>query len=137
MTAEQVQLVKGTWKLLRNVDPVLLGDTFYSKLFSDHPTLGRLFPSDMHQQYRKLVDMLSMIVARLDRWVEMRDEIRALAQRHAGYGVRPAHYKMVGTALLWTLEKGLGLDCTPDVRRAWISCFVLLSNEMIQFSITA
>jgi hemoglobin-like flavoprotein len=28
--------------------------------------------------------------------------------RHTGYGVKPDHYRLVGNALLWTLEKGLG-----------------------------
>ena len=48
-------------------------------------------------------------------------DLRALARRHERYGVREEHYASVGAALLWTLEQGLGLDFTPDVREAWVT----------------
>ena len=37
----------------------------------------------------------------------------ALAKRHVSYGAKPEHYPVVGGALLWTLEKGLGEAWTP------------------------
>jgi hypothetical protein len=39
MTEEQVALVKRTWRIFRDIDPVLVGDVFYSKLFVEHPSL--------------------------------------------------------------------------------------------------
>jgi nitric oxide dioxygenase len=33
----------------------------------------------------------------------------ALAKRHVSYGAKAEHYPVVGAALLWTLEKGLGM----------------------------
>ncbi len=85
----------------------------------------------MTQQYGKLVDMLSMVIARLDRLDTVTDEIAQLAIRHVGYGVRPAHYKLVGDALLWTLEKGLGKDWNEETAIAWKTCYTLLSDTMI------
>ena len=41
----------------------------------------------------------------------------ALAKRHVGYGAKAEHYPVVGGALLWTLEKGLGDAWTPERRR--------------------
>lgn len=41
--------------------------------------------------------------------------LEALGGRHAGYGVIPAHFDIVGQALLWTLEQGLGELWTPEV----------------------
>src|SRR6186997_2863724 len=137
MTDEQVQLVKQTWKLFREVDPRLVGDTFYSKLFNDTPSLRRMFPKNMNDQYRKLMEMLSTIVARLERIDELSDDITELARRHTGYGVRPAHYKLVGKALLWTLEQGLGRDWTPAVKEAWVNCYNLLSGAMISATQTS
>ena len=55
-----------------------------------------------------------------------------MAQRHVGYGVKPAHYKLVGNALLWTLEKGLGDDWTQDVKAAWTACYTILADTMIK-----
>lgn len=123
MTDTQVAIVKKTWRLLRSVDPAIVGDTFYSKLFTDNPVLRRMFPTRMEEQYRKLVDMLNMIVARLDQPDVLNDEIVAMGQRHAGYGVRPGHYKLVGNALLWTLQHGLGADWTEEVKAAWKGCY--------------
>ena len=131
MTEMQIGLVKRTWKIFRGIDPGLVGDTFYSKLFNDNPSLRRMFPKSMEQQYRKLIDMLSTIVARLEKMNELKDDITAMAQRHKGYGVRPGHYKLVGKALLWTLKQGLGNDWTKEVEEAWTTCYNVLSTAMI------
>src|SRR5262245_8383853 len=131
MTEEQIGLVKRTWKIFRGIDPGLVGDTFYSKLFNDTPSLRRMFPKNMDQQYRKLIDMLSTIVARLEKIDELSDDIAQLAQRHVQYGVRPAHYRLIGKALLWTLKQGLGNDWTKEVETAWTSCYTILSSTMI------
>ena len=40
-----------------------------------------------------------------------------LARRHVAYGVQPEHYALVGSALLWTLEQGLGDEFTPALAR--------------------
>ena len=131
MTEEQINIIKRTWKIFRSIDPVLVGDTFYSKLFSDTPALRKMFPKNMDDQYRKLMDMLSTLVARLDHLNELTDDIGAMARRHVHYGVRPAHYKLVGKALLWTLDQGLGTDWTPEVKEAWVRCYTILSETMI------
>lgn len=120
--------------MIRQVDPALVGDLFYSKLFADTPSLRHLFPKQMGEQYRKLVDMLNTVVARLERLDELSVEVADLARRHVEYGVRPAHYKLVGNALLWTLQQGLGKDWTPEVKDAWVKCYTTLSYTMISAS---
>ena len=120
--------------MIRDIDPVIAGGLFYSKLFSDKPAFRSMFPKQMELQYRKLMDMLSTIIARLDKLEELNNDIAAMARRHISYGVRPAHYKIVGSALLWTLEQGLGKDWTPDVKEAWVKCYTTLSETMINAS---
>jgi len=131
MTTTQIQLIKKSWKYLQQVKPEIIGDVFYSKLFADTPSLRKMFPKDMDSQYRKLIDMLNIIITRLERLDELSGEIAAMATRHAGYGARPAHYKMVGRALLWTLEKGLGNDFTAEVKQAWAQCYTTMADAMI------
>lgn len=131
MTETQIRLVKKTWKIFRSIDPVLVGDTFYSKLFTDNPALRRMFPGNMKMQYQKLVDMLSTIIARLEKWDELAAGLGELAQRHVHYGVRPGHYKLVGKALLWTLGQGLGKEWTPEVKEAWLKCYTAIADTMI------
>jgi nitric oxide dioxygenase len=131
MTTDQIRLVKKTWRVFRGINPATVGDLFYSKLFADNPSLRKMFPADMQQQYQKLIDMLNAIVVRIDRLEELTDEIAAMAQRHAGHGVRPAHYKLVGNALMWTLQKGLGDDWNHEVKTAWVTCYTILADSMI------
>jgi hemoglobin-like flavoprotein len=132
LTVEQILLVKKTWRMLKGIEASVVAGVFYAKLFSDHPGLKRLFPKDMEPQYVKLMDMLNTIVLRLDRLEDHAGELAEMAHRHAGYGTKPEHYKMVGSALLWTLEKGLGKDWTPDVAKAWEICYFKLSELMIK-----
>ena len=66
MTDTQVQLIRSSWKNFRALDPGVVGDLFYSKLFLEHPEFRKMFPADMKEQHRKLIDMLSYIVSRLD-----------------------------------------------------------------------
>ena len=132
MTKQQVQLVKQTWKLLREVNPALLGDVFYGRLFFKYPFLRPLFKGPMDSQYQKFVDMLSLIVARIDRPDMLVTEISALSRNHKGYGVQPSHYEDVKDALLWTLEGGLGNDWNDAVKQAWEACYDTLTQLMLE-----
>lgn len=117
--------------MLRGIDPSVVAGTFYARLFTDYPAIKKMFPKDMEAQYVKLIDMLNYVVARLDRPDELTENIAAMAERHVGYGVKPGHYKLVGDALLWTLEKGLGNDWNPAVKDAWTEAYTLLADAMI------
>jgi hemoglobin-like flavoprotein len=59
-----------------------------------------MFPKNRNEQYTKLIDMITMVVSRLDNLEELTEDIAAKAGRHVGYGVKPQHNKLVGTALL-------------------------------------
>jgi hemoglobin-like flavoprotein len=134
MNKEEILLVKKTWNIFREIDPVLVGDVFYSKLFFDMPSLEKLFHTSREEQSRKLIEMLSVIVGRLDNLEELAGEIKQLAIRHVQYGVKEHHYKAVGIALLWTLQQGLGRDWNEEVSEAWGACFQILSDTMINAS---
>ena len=105
---------------------------FYARLFELDPSLETLFRSDMDEQGRKLMQMLTVAVRGLDRLDELVPAVRALGRRHVGYGVRDAHYATVGSALLWTLEYGLDDAFTPEVRDAWAAVYGVLVDTMKQ-----
>jgi hemoglobin-like flavoprotein len=134
MTPEEIKIVKRTWKILMGIDPKIIGDAFYAKLFADHPSLRKMFPSEMNKQYIKLVDMLSSIIMSLDHLESVSSDIVAMSKGHTGYGVKPAHYDMVGSALMWTLQKGLGGEWNQDTEKAWRKCYQSLADTMIQNS---
>jgi nitric oxide dioxygenase len=54
----------------------------------------------------------------------------ALAERYVAYGVRAEHYRPVGAAVLWTLERGLDSQRTPQLASVWIAAYTL-SDYMI------
>jgi hemoglobin-like flavoprotein len=85
----------------------------------------------MEQQSKKLINMLNVVIARLDRLDELKDDIRKLAVRHTGYGVRPAHYELVGTALIWTLKTALSAEWNDTLEKSWVKCYTTLSSTMI------
>lgn len=131
MTKQQIKLVKNSWALFRDIKPEVVADAFYSKLFLDNPSLRKMFPTDMQEQYKKVMVMFNIVVARLDRFDELTADVTALGVRHKGYGVKVEHYKMIGDALLWTLKNGLGNDWNEDVEKAWGKCYTILSDTMI------
>lgn len=132
MTARQISIIQNSWKLLRALDPGTVGDVFYSRLFFTHPALRSMFPEKLDAQHQKLISMLNMVVARLDRLDELSADIAALARRHTGYGVRDEHYPPVLEALLWTLERGLGTDWNAETQEAWRTCLLSLATAMQQ-----
>jgi hemoglobin-like flavoprotein len=75
--------------------------------------------------------MLAAVVNGLGNLVSILPAARGLAKRHVGYGAKAEHYPVVGGALLWTLENGLGDGWTPDVAEAWIAAYGTLSGYMI------
>lgn len=131
ITEKQVKLIKQNWNELRGVDPALIGDVFYRKLFIDAPSVRRMFKGNQEEQAIKLIEMLNLLVARLERIEELSDDIKQLAIRHVQYGTKPEHYQYVGNALIWTLKQASGDSWNQELEDAWISCYTLLSTTMI------
>jgi len=73
-----------------------------------------MFPADMTEQRKKLMTTFAFVVSGLFDLPSVLPAASALATRHVAYGARAEHYPIVGGALLWTLEKGLG--CRLDGR---------------------
>jgi len=105
---------------------------FYRRLFELDPSLERMFRGNMAEQRKKLMQMLTAAVKGLDRIDQLLPVVENLGRRHADYGVTDAHYDTVGSALLWTLEKGLGHAFTADVKDAWATVYGLLATTMKQ-----
>jgi len=134
LTKKEIGLIKKSWGVIRNIDQAVVGDVFYSKLFFENPELRKMFPENMEAQYRKLIEMLNVIVARLEKLDELKSEITSMAERHVSYGVKPQHYNLVGVALIWTLQKALGNEWDDETKAAWINCYTILSGTMITAS---
>ena len=133
MKPEQVALVKDTWA---QVAPIAeqAAELFYGKLFELNPEYRALFKGDMKSQGKMLMSMLNTAVVSLDKLDTIVSAVQSLGERHVGYGVVEADYAVVGEALLWTLEQGLGDAYTPEVQEAWTITYTTLSSVMIDAS---
>jgi hemoglobin-like flavoprotein len=129
MTPDQISLVQTSFQ---KVVPIAgtAADLFYDRLFETAPHLRPLFPTDMTEQKKKLMGMLATAVTNLHKLETILPAVQALGQRHKGYGVTAEHYTPVGAALLWTLEKGLGPDFTPETKTAWTEAYTALAGVM-------
>lgn len=129
MTPRQIELVQASWK---KVEPIseAAAELLYNRLFALDPSLRPMFRGDMKEQGRKLMGMVTFVVNGLTRLEALLPGVQALGRRHAGYGVRDEHYATVASALLWTLEQGLGNAFTPEVREAWTTAYQLLAGTM-------
>jgi hemoglobin-like flavoprotein len=130
MSPDQIGLVRSTWAQV-----VPIADTaarlFYDRLFETEPALRRLFAeTDMEQQRRKLMQTLAVAVGALDKLETLLPALQEMGRRHVGYGVEDHHYDLVGAALLWTLEQGLGDGYTASVRDAWTTAYWTLATVM-------
>ncbi len=130
MTPTQIELVQSSFA---KVAPIAdqAAAIFYARLFELAPEVRALFKGDMVEQGRKLMTMLGGVTRQLNQLDTLVPVVERLAERHVGYGAMPAHYAVVGAALIDTLDKGLGADFTPDVRIAWETAYGTLSGVMI------
>ena len=129
MTPQQIELVKKTWVIV-----VPIADTaaelFYGRLFELEPSYRAMFKHDMTEQGKKLMKTINIAVEALDDVEPLVPTLKQMGADHAGYGVVDRDYNVVGAALLWTLEQGLGEVFTDEVKNAWAAVYEVLANTM-------
>ena len=130
MTPDQVSLVQDSFAKVAPISEQA-AVLFYDRLFEVAPAVKSMFPADLREQRKKLMGTLAVVVNGLGNLETVLPAASALAKRHVDYGARPEHYPVVGSTLLWTLEKGLGEAFTPDVAAAWTAAYGTLSGYMI------
>ena len=130
MTPDQIKLVQQSFAKVAPISEQA-AELFYGRLFEIAPSVRAMFPNDMTEQRRKLMATLAIVVNGLSNLETILPAASSLATRHVAYGAKPEHYPVVGAALLWTLEKGLGADWTPELAKAWTAAYTTLSEFMI------
>jgi hemoglobin-like flavoprotein len=129
MTPAQKQLIRTSFPSIAELSgPIAM--LFYGRLFEIDPELRPMFKQDIELQGRKLMDMLTTLTTNLDRFEELVPVLKALGQRHAGYGVRQEHYDLVTTALVWAFGTALDREFYPELRAAWRTLIELTATVM-------
>src|SRR5579864_4153120 len=122
MTPKQIAQVQQSFAMVAPVADEAAA-LFYDRLFEIAPQLQPLFRGNIAEQGRKLMATLAFVVNGLSSLDDVLPAASRLAKRHVAYGVRPDHYRPVGLALLWTLERSLGSQWTPDLAAAWSAAY--------------
>jgi nitric oxide dioxygenase len=129
MTQDDIVLVQQSWrKALGNKDSVAAA--FYPKLFELDATLEPLFAADMRDNGRKLLHLITTVVRGLDRVEFLLPAVREFGRRQSKIGMKDEHYGAVATALLWSLERTLNGEFTPQVKSAWIVTYGVLAQTI-------
>ena len=131
ITPQQKELVQKTWVM---VVPIAdkAAELFYGRLFELEPEYKVMFKNDMTEQGKKLMKTINIAVEALNDVEPLVPTLKQMGADHAGYGVKDRDYNVVGAALLWTLEQGLGDAFTDEVRNAWGAVYELLASVMKQ-----
>jgi nitric oxide dioxygenase len=130
MTPDQIKLVQSSFSGMEPISEQA-AVMFYDRLFEIAPQVKSMFPADMTEQRKKLMVMLAAVVNGLGNLGSILLAASALATRHVSYGAKAEYYPVVGAALLWTLQKGLGDGWTPEVADARTAAYGALSGYMI------
>ncbi|MEE8056573.1 MAG: globin family protein [Pseudomonadales bacterium] len=131
MTPEQIKLVRDSWQHIEPMEEQV-ADYFYKTLFELDPSVRPLFKGDIKTQGKKLMEMMGTAVSLLNRNDTLLPIVMKLGERHRRYQVKATHYETVGSALLNTLQAGLGDAFTEDVEEAWTEVYGDLSATMIE-----
>ena len=78
VTPEQIAVVQSTWASVAPISETA-ADLFYGKLFEIDPSLRELFPDNMKEQKKKLMQTLAFCVNGLSDLGEIVPAVRALA----------------------------------------------------------
>lgn len=130
ISKEDIDLVQHSFMRIEPLSMVV-GRTFYERLFETNPEIKPLFKGDLESQGEQLMDMIGIAVAGLDDLEKLIPILQELGARHRKYGVEISHYGAVAEALIWTLEQGLADAFTPDIRAAWVNVYGVLAETMI------
>ena len=128
MTPAQIALVEQT---LASVDINVVADDFYRRAFAGAPALSAMFTTDPLVQRERFAAELAEIVRSIRSLDAFASRTRSLGARHRQYGVRAAHYLLMGDALLTSLAAALGESWQHDVQEAWELAYNLTAETML------
>jgi hemoglobin-like flavoprotein len=135
MTPEHVRTVQSTWTKVLPIREIA-ARLFCERLLETDPSLSCLFRGDIRQQGAKLIQVIDAAVNALSRLDRIAPLMQVIGRRYADRGVDDHHFGMVGEALLWTLDKGLGDEFTTKVKDAWATVYGELAATMQEAAVT-
>lgn len=131
MTPRQIALIQDSFAMIV-VRKDEVARAFYDKLFVLDSSLRSMFPADLSDQGKKLMQVLAVVVRSLDDLKPLFPSIEDMGRRHVAYGVADEHYSVVGRALINTLRNHLRDAFDQETEEAWRLAYTILSERMIR-----
>lgn len=152
VSKQNLENIADSWKVVAEIPDYQLvaGNILFKKIFEIAPGAHKLFSfganyenadDEMFEEPKMMQHFLSLfgtIDAAVQLHLEGKDEelikvCKQLGKRHYIYGVREAHYPIVGEALLFTLGAALGDErFNADVKSAWANFYGIISDAMME-----
>jgi hemoglobin-like flavoprotein len=129
MTEEDTRHVQESWLKIEFLQDAV-AELFYTRLFELDPALRDVFPAETRERHQKFAAFVNATVHALDRSEVLLPVVRALGVRNPAFATNDRFHANVALALLWTLEKSLRREFTPQVKSAWIATYGVLSQTL-------
>src|SRR5699024_6725269 len=117
LSNETIKTIKATAPILK-VHGSTITTVFYKNMFINHTELLNML-NEVKQKERKqqqaLVNLKYEAAKNIDQLENVIDEVKLIAHKHRGLGVKPKHYTIVGKYLLLAIKEVLGDDATSDI----------------------
>jgi len=111
---------------------VVLTERFYGRLFERYPNLRAMFPTDMSQLQKKLLDTLAWVVANLENPTQVQSTLAELGARHQQYGAAAQHFPIIRDELLAAMAEVSGEHWSATLEADWRTAIDLISRQMLR-----
>jgi hemoglobin-like flavoprotein len=130
-TPAEIDRLRSSFFLLIPVT-IDLAESFYGRLFSEHPEVRSYFKSDMESQQDKLIDTLAALLDIVDRPDDATAVLHALGKRHVAYGATEPLYVWVENALLEMVGAELPVEDAEEIGALWRRLMTAVSETMLE-----
>jgi len=131
MNENTVQRLESSFNLLAPRGPELV-DRFYALLFSKHPAVRPMFPSDMRDQKGKLLASLVLVMKNIRNPEALRQPLIDMGRRHVAYGTEQAHYPVVRDTLVDVMKEMAGSAWNAQLTADWKGAIDFVASVMLE-----
>ena len=136
-----IEIVEESWAKAAALGADKVGVLLFKNIFTIAPEALQLFSfkdePDLYESLAlkahgiKVVTTVGTAVGLLRDLDTLVPVLQQLGTKHVNYGVIPAHYEIVGQALMLTLKMGLGDDYTEETEDAWRAIYGVVATTMM------
>ena len=131
MEQAMIERLESSFNLLAPRGPELV-DRFYAHLFSKHPALRPMFPSDMSAQKKKLLASLVLVIENIRDAGKLEQPLQDMGLRHVGYGAAAEHYPLVRDTLVSVMADMAGDACNDQLTQDWNDALDFVASVMLE-----